>query len=171
MVTDSSSRINEISAELASILEAHISELNRAMKGAEQSTRQIVSTEMEIARYKQLQASMGPELSQLQTELEGLQARQNEAKAQVLQLSQGRDEARADLGRLHQALKDTEHENDSLRANVRKLEEESEVLRRENADLGHKLRTLEENVLRMRKLKEELLASISGLSQQMSAKD
>ena len=48
MVTDTSSRLNEISSELASILEARIQELAAAMKASEQATRQIVATELEI---------------------------------------------------------------------------------------------------------------------------
>lgn len=169
MVPDSSSRLNEISAELASILEARIQELTRSMKGAEQVTRQIVSTEMEISRHKQVQASMGPELEQLGAEVESLKLKMEELRGEHGRLSNQRDEARAELGRLGQELKSVEAETEQLRSGGRKLEEEAELLRRENADLRNKLRTLEENVQRMRKLKEELMASISGLTQQMSA--
>ena len=169
MVTDSSSRLNEISAELSSILEARIQELTRAMKGAEQITRQIVATEMEISRHQQVQASMGPELGQLNAEIENLRLKVEELRGEQARLNNSRDEARAEVTRAGQGLKETELETESLRASGRKLEEEAEILRRENADLRNKLRTLEENVVRMRKLKEELMASISGLSQQMSA--
>jgi len=169
MVTDSSSRLTEISAELSTILEARIQELTRAMKGAEQTTRQIVATEMEIARHRQVQASMGPELQQLNHEVESLKLKVEELRGEHGRLSNSRDEARAEVSRSGQELKEVEAETEQLRIQARKIEEESEILRRENGDLRNKLRTLEENVVRMRKLKEELMASISGLSQQMSA--
>ncbi|MEC8423281.1 MAG: hypothetical protein VX000_05860, partial [Myxococcota bacterium] len=53
-------------------------------------------------------------------------------------------------------------------AQTRGLEAEQDELRSENASLKTKLKTLEENISRMQRLKEELMSSISGLTAQMS---
>ncbi|HNC95994.1 MAG TPA: hypothetical protein PKY30_08405 [Myxococcota bacterium] len=169
MVTDTSSRLNEISSELASILEARIQELAAAMKASEQATRQIVATELEITRHRQIQDTMGPELSSLNSELEALKGKVEEQRQEHIRASAARDEARGALVARQGELREAEAEGDRLRSQARKLEEEGEVLRRENNELKGKIRSLEENVARMRKIKEEWMASIAGLNQQMGS--
>jgi len=105
MASDTSERLNEISRELQDLLQVRITELTSSMRGAEQVTRQIVTAEVEIARYRQMQEQ---------------------------------------------------------------LEGERDTLKTETAEMQTRVRTLQENVGKMRKLKEELLASLSGLHQQMS---
>lgn len=169
MVTDTSTRLNEISSELASILDARIQELAAAMKASEQATRQIVATELEITRHRQIQDAMGPELVSLSGELEALKSKAEEQKQEHARALTARDEARNELLARQAELKEAESEGDRLRVQARKLEEEGEVLRRETNDLKAKIRSLEENVARMRKIKEEWMASIAGLNQQMGS--
>lgn len=168
MPTDSD-RLTQISTELAGILETRIQELMAAMRQAEQTTRQIVSTEMEIGRYRQLQESLGGEIGALQGELETLRARAEEVRDQHGGLTEERDRVRELVNRQEREVREADVQIEEGRTRLRSLEDEAEVLRRENADLKTKIRTLEENVGRMRKLKEELMLSISGLTAQMSA--
>ena len=162
------SRLQEINTELTSILEARIAELTVVMRAAEQTTRQIVATEMEIGRYRQLQSSTGPELEQLQAERQSLGLRADELRAEHGKLTQSRDDARNEVLRLQQEQRELDGETEKLRAQQRSLEEEGEALRRENNDFKSRIRTLEENISRMKKLKEEMMLSISGLTAQMS---
>ena len=162
------SRLQEINTELTSILETRIAELTAVMRAAEQTTRQIVATEIEIGRYRQIQGSTGPELEQLQSERQSLGLRVDELRADHSKLTQARDDARNEVLRLQQEQREFDGETEKLRAQQRSLEEESETLRRENNDFKSRIRTLEENIARMRKLKEEMMLSISGLTAQMS---
>ena len=169
MASDSSDRLNEISGELAGILESRIQELMTAMKAAEQATRQVVTTELEIARYRQLQENLSGELGEIGGEMETLRARAEDVRAQHGALVTERDRLRENVERAERDVRETDAQIEGHRSRMRGLEEESESLRRENNDLRGKIRTLEENVVRMRTLREELMMSISGLSQQMAA--
>lgn len=169
MSSQTTDRLNEISNELSSILEARIQELMEAMRKAEQATRRIVSTEMEIGRYTQLQESLGGEISGLTGELGSLRTRAEEVRSQHAGLTEERDRVRELVSRQERDVREADAQIEEGRARLKSLEEEAEVLRRENADLKAKIRTLEENVGRMRKLKEELMMSISGLTAQMTA--
>lgn len=168
MSNEVGNRLNEISAELASILEARIAELTNAMKSAEQVTRQIVSTEMEISRYRQLQDSLGAELGDLKRELGALRARADEVRTQHGGLLSEREKVRDDLARAERDAKDSGVETERSRAKIKELESESVALKKENDGLQGKLKGLEESVARMRKLKEELMQSMTGLSKEMS---
>ena len=48
------------------------------------------------------------------------------------------------------------------------VEDEANTLRAENTNLRTKAKALQENLTRMRQLRDELMSSISGLTQQMS---
>lgn len=162
------SRLQEINTELNAILEARIAELTASMRAAEQTTRQIVATEMEIGRYRQIQGSTGPELEQLQAERQTLAARADELRNDQVRLTQARDDARNEVLRLQQEHRELDGEAEKLRAQQRVLEEEGEALRRENNEIKIRIRTLEENIAKMKKLKEEMMMSFSGLTSQMS---
>jgi chromosome segregation ATPase len=169
MASESTDRLNQISAELAGILESRIQELLGAMKAAEQATRQVVSTEMEIQRYQQLQEGLRSEMADLGQQTDALRARADEVRAQHTGLTSERDRLRDQVDRFERDVRESDAQIEEQRGRLRGLEEESESLRRENTDLRTKIKTLEENVVRMRKLREELMMSISGLSQQMAS--
>lgn len=147
MSTDSADRLNQISQELASILEARLQELNLAMRAAETTTRQIVTAELDLARYRQIYESAQPELESLRVETTALKAQGDQLKQEQAQLTA---------------------ERNLTRDSVRRLEETNEAMRQENQALQARARLLEENVAQMRKLKEQLMAGISGLSQEMT---
>lgn len=144
----SADRLNEISAELAGILEARIHELTSAMKGAEQTTRQIVATEMEIARYRQIVDTLGQEVAGLQAEAGSARRRAEEARSAYAAATSERDSARAEAAR---------------------LDEQADDLKRETAELRGKAKSLEESVARLRKLRDDALGTVGGLEQQLGA--
>jgi len=144
----SADRLNEISAELAGILEVRIQELTTAMKGAEQTTRQIVATEMEIARYRQIVETLGQEISGLQADASASRRRAEEARSAYAAATSERDAARAEANR---------------------LDEQADELKRETAELRGKARSLEESVSRLRKLRDDALGNVGALDQQLGA--
>lgn len=168
MSNEVGNRLNEISTELASILEVRIAELTNAMKSAEQVTRQIVSTEMEISRYRQLQDSLGGELGDLKRELGALRARADEVRSQHGGMLSEREKVREELARAERDAREAGVEAERSRTKVKELESETAVLKKENDGLQGRLKNLEESVARMRKLKEELMQSMTGLSKEMS---
>lgn len=149
MAKSSADRLNEISNELAGILEARIQELTSAMKGAEQTTRQIVATEMEIARYRQIVETMSGEVAGLQEEAASARKRAESARAAWTEAMSERDAARSEANR---------------------LDDQAEELRRESAELRAKAKALEESVSRMRKMRDDAMGSVSGLEQQLGGK-
>lgn len=161
MSSPSADRLDQISNELASILEARMKDLLAAMKGAEQTTRQIVSAEMEIARYQQVIESSGAEKAALEKETATLKGRAEEAKAAQAKAAAERDRLREELGGV-------EANAQAARDQHRALVEQSDALTKETTELRNKIRALEENLVRMRKMKEELLSGIGSLTQQMS---
>ncbi len=169
MSTDTTDRLSQISGELATILEARIQELMTAMKAAEVATREVVTTGGEIARYRQLEASLTGELTQLREEIAGVQKQADEVRQRHAGLVAERDRLRDEAARHEREVQEADAQIVEQRARLRTLEEEGEAIRRENTDLKGKIRTLEENVVRMRALREELMMSISGLSHQMAS--
>lgn len=146
MAKTNADRLDEISNELAGILEARIQELTTAMKGAEQVTRQIVATEMEIARYRQIMETMGGEVSGLQEEAAAGRARAEEARG---------------------AWQAAMAERDASRAEANRLDDQAEDLRREAAELRAKAKALEDSVARLRKVRDDGMSTVGGLEQQL----
>lgn len=161
MSSPSADRLDQISNELASLLEARMKDLLAAMKGAEQTTRQIVSAEMEIARYQQVIESAGTEKAALEKETATLKGRAEEAKAAQAKAAAERDRLREELGGVEASAQ-------AARDQHRALMDQSDALTKETTELRNKIRALEENLVRMRKMKEELLSGIGSLTQQMS---
>lgn len=161
MSTSSADRLTQISTELAGILESRIQELVVAMKGAEQSTRQIVSTEMEIARYRQVAESLTGDREALSGEATALKVRAEEARMEHAGLVAERDRLRAEASGVERGLQAQREEN-------KVLQEGLDGLTRETNDLRTRSKTLEDNVGRMRKMREELLSGIGNLTRDMS---
>ena len=162
-------RLQSIQDELNAILQERISELQTAMTSAEELARQIVASELEAARVRQVREELDGRIAGVHGDLDALKAQADEIRAAHQAGSKERDELREELGRLERETEEAEREVQRARIHSRKLEKESDSLRQENVELKLKLRTLEDNVGRMRKLREELLSSISSLSQQMTS--
>lgn len=162
-------RLLSIQDELNTILQERIAELQGAMSSAEETARQIVASELEAARVRQVREELDGRIAGVQGDLDALVAQADETRAAHGAAVSLRDETREELRRLTVETEEAEREVQTARMTTRKLEKESDSLRQENVELKLKLRTLEDNVGRMRKLREELLSSISSLSQQMSS--
>lgn len=162
-------RLQTIQEELNDILKERIAVLQGAMSSAEETARQIVASELEAARVRQVRVDLDGRISGVQGDLDALTAQADEVRGSHGAVVTARDELRLELTRLQHETVEAEREVQTARIQTRKLEKESDSLRHENVELKLKLRTLEDNVGRMRKLREELLSSISSLSQQMSS--
>lgn len=169
MNDDTSARLQAIQRDLASILEARLSELTETMKGTELLTRRIIGAEVELERQNASRGPMEGELAALEDQVRAARGRGEEIRVAHAQLSQARDGARAEVQRLEREVQEIDAEAEQNRQRVRELENQSEILRRENAALKVKLKTLEENVQRMRQLQKELMSSMSELTHQMTS--
>lgn len=161
MSTPTADRITQISAELAQILEARMAELLGAMKGAEQATRQIVSTELEIARYRQLTDTLTADRDALVKEAADLSARADELRAEHGKVKGEKAKLEGDVAAAQAGLAAAKEQAASLQATADGLTKETEELR-------NRTKALEDNIARMRKMREELLSGIGNLTRDMS---
>ncbi len=164
-----SDRLQSIQEELNLILQERIAELRGAMSSAEETARQIVAAELEASRIRQVRQDLDGRISGLKTDLDALRAQADEVRGAHGAAVGERDELRQEFSRLKEETEEAEREVQTTRIQTRKLEKENDSLRQENVELKLKLRTLEDNVARMKKLREELLSNISSLSQQMTS--
>ena len=168
MSDPSSDRLQELRLELEDILDTRLSALSEALRDTERATRRVVAAEIEIERTRARRETLEAEVVALEaTAHEGAEAmaavtaRHDELTAERQRLSE-------EATRLELEVVDADSHVEQTRSRVAQLEAEAETLRSENAGLKAKLKTLEENIARMRRLKEELMSSISGLTQQMT---
>jgi chromosome segregation ATPase len=162
-------RLQSIQDELNNILQERIAELHAAMTSAEEKARQIVASELEAARIRQVRSELDGRIAGVRSDLGALTAQAAEVRASHSAAVSERDSLQEDFLRLRRETEQAESEVQQTRIQTRKLEKESDSLRQENVELKLKLRTLEDNVGRMRRLREELLSSMSSLTQQMSS--
>ena len=161
-------RLKEIQSELAAILEARLAALTESMRGTEGVTRRIVAAEIEIERHRSARTQLDAELSSLQADLSALTARSAEAQDGRRRLSAEREALAVQVEGVEREVREIDAETAKMRQKVGSLNEEADSLRAENSNLKMKLKTMEENITRMRRLKEELMSSISGLTAQMT---
>jgi chromosome segregation ATPase len=159
MSTSSADRLHQISTELQGILESRVQELVTAMKGAEQATRQIVSSEMEIARYRQIIESLSGEREAVQREAAGLAEGAAAASAE-------RDRAEAERNGLRDEVAAAEKSVAKLREEAKGLKSSADALGRETEDLRSRAGSLEEYIVQMRKMREEALARINAATRE-----
>ncbi len=160
-------RLDQIQQELAGLLEERLGALTVALHASETTTRRIVAAELEMQRAQRDAERMKGELSRLESEAAAY-AEQREALAnQHAEALRTRDEKRQALEQLQAEVQDADAENNRDRKKLAALEEEASALRQENADLKMKLRTIEENIARMKSLRQEIMNSISGQTSYM----
>lgn len=168
MSDETTARLEKIQAELATILEARLQELNLVLASTEQVARRIIAAEMEVERHRGAGARHQEQVATLEAEVAEARGNAQEIRERHAAMLSERDRAREDLGRLEREVREADGEVEQTRERVKLLDGEAAALRGENAALKTKLRTLEENIARMKRLKEELMSSITGLTQQMS---
>ena len=163
-----SQRLEQIREELAGILEARLSELNEIIRGTESVTRRIVAAEVEVERHRGTALNLQGEMTALREEVGSAEQRVEAVRKEHSLVRAQYEEARTELRRTEEEVSEERAQLQATRGRVQALEGEAEELRNENTSLKAKLRTLEDNIARMRRLKEELMSSISGLTQQMT---
>jgi chromosome segregation ATPase len=161
-------RLARIHTELAEVLEQRLTVLGEAIASGEQLTRRIIAAEMEIERHRQQRSNLEKEASTLEQQLHDERKTDDSLKSEMDLLATERNQLQEGASRLDRDLETTRRELAQMRDRTGKLESEAEVLRNENTGLRTKHKTLEENLMRMRQLKDELMSSVSGLTQQMS---
>lgn len=161
-------RLEAIQAELSSILQERLTELNRTLRETESTTRRIIGAEIELERHRASQGSLDTQLARMRDAVDADRASADEldARRSALVDEQGQQASRLQL--LEAEVRELGTQADRDRGQVAELEAEAERLRSENASLRTKQKTLEENLQRMRKIKDDLEGSISGLTAQMS---
>jgi len=168
MADDTTGRLEQIQAELATVLEERLGVLSDALANSERTTRRIIAAEVELERNLQAREALQREVGELDTQVKDARHRCEEARQQNAKLSAERDTLRQNEQKLDKGLEQVRSEVAAAQRRVEGLEKEADGLRNENTALRTKLKTLEENLTRMRQLKDELMSSISGLTQQMS---
>lgn len=149
MSTAPADRLNQLSAELSTLLEARLQELTAMMKAAEATTRQIVSTEMEIGRYRHIAETLAAEAAGLEKEAAALKVQADEARARFATSAAERDRMRAELIR---------------------LADQEDELRREVAEMKGEQRSLEESLARLNRLKGEASGVVADLRSKIAGK-
>ena len=167
-MNDTPDRLKEIQTELAKILEARLAELTDTLRSTEGVTRRLVAAEIEIERHRGARAQLEKELEGLQAEVSVLSTRAADANLQRKRLGAEREGLALQVESAEREVRETDAEASKMRSRLGTLNEEADALRVETGNLKLKLKTMEENITRMRRLKEELMSSISGLTAQMS---
>jgi len=168
MADDTSERLERVQAELAAVLEERLGVLSDALANSERTTRRIIAAEVELERNLQAREALTREVGELEVQVRDARTRCDETRRQHEQLTAERDALQKTELELDKGLEEGRSQVAAARSRVEGLEKEADGLRNENTGLRTKVKTLEENLTRMRQLKDELMSSISGLTQQMS---
>jgi len=171
MSNTNSDRLEEIRSELSNILETRVSELMTTMRHSEELTRRILAAELEMSRARQLNVDLEGQTEAVRQDLDALNAQAEDSREIHRQAVEERDATREELYALERDLNNSRKEAADKRSRIREVSQESDSLQHENMELKLKLRALEENVSRMRKLREELLTNMGQLSQSMANQD
>ncbi|MFT5681583.1 MAG: chromosome segregation ATPase [Myxococcota bacterium] len=163
----SDDRLEQIQSELAGILEERLGALDRVLQKTESSTRRIISANVEAERHQARIQRLDSERVIVEEEVTQVRTRADEVHSQHAGLIQARDRTRAEVHRLEQEIRESDAEVERNRQRIVSLEAEANTLREENNAQRTKVKTLEENIMRMQRLKAELMSSVTGLAQQL----
>ncbi len=161
-------RLEAIQAELSSILQERLTELNRTLRETESTTRRIIGAEIELERHRASQGSLDAQLSRMRAEVDADRKAADDLDSRRDVLVEERNQQASRLQALEVSVRELSTQLEQDESRVTELETEAERLRTENASLRTKHKTLEENLQRMQKIKDDLEGSISGLTAQMS---
>jgi len=163
-----STQLERIQAELGQIVDARIQALEAVLQNAERMTRRLIKAEMELEHLNNNETELSLQAKSLEDQVATARSRNVEIESSHANLLEERDALRLQQDQLGEETAALLKEVEAARAEVQKVENEATTLRNENTSLRTKAKTLQENVTRMRQLKDELMSSISGLTQQMS---
>ncbi|MDP6934777.1 MAG: hypothetical protein QGG40_17785 [Myxococcota bacterium] len=160
-------RIAALQDELESILETRLQELAAAMTAAESTTRSLVSAQVECERLGAERDGHQAQVTELETQLEEARLSVASEKEAHIRLVEELSRLRHEERQLQLSAREARGQISNLQATHQTLETQMQELQTENASLETKRRTLEDNLARMRTLNEELMLSITGLTEEM----
>ena len=163
-----SNKLERIQAELGEIVDERIQALEAVLQNAERMTRRLIKAEMELEHLSGNETELTLQASTLEDQVAAARSRNAEIEATHQRLLAERDQLAARQRALAEESEDLRSTVEALREEVQQAETDASSLRNENTSLRTKAKTLQENVTRMRQLRDELMSSISGLTQQMS---
>ena len=155
-------------AELGEIVDERIQALEAVLQNAERMTRRLIKAEMELEHLSGNETELTLQASTLEDQVAAARSRNAEIEATHQRLLAERDQLAARQRALADESEELRGTVETLREEVQQAETDASSLRNENTSLRTKAKTLQENVTRMRQLRDELMSSISGLTQQMS---
>ncbi len=163
-----SNKLERIQAELGQIVDERIQALEAVLQNAERMTRRLIKAEMELEHLNNNETELSLQASTLEDQVAAARSRNAEIESSHQRLLTERDGLAARQKALTDESEELRGAVNALRDEVQQAETEASSLRNENTSLRTKAKTLQENVTRMRQLRDELMSSISGLTQQMS---
>ncbi len=161
-------QLERIQSELGQIVDARIAALEAVLQNAERMTRRLIKAEVELEHLNENESDMTVQAEALEAQLLTARARNAEIKKDHDALLNQQEELTSRSEHLTETSQALRQDVEKARAKVLEIETEANTLRTENTSLRTKAKTLQENVTRMQQLKDELMSSISGLTQQMS---
>jgi chromosome segregation ATPase len=165
----SDERLTQINAELSKILEEKIEFLTRTLGETQRFTQKIANTELEIQRNTAQHSRLLEECTALQKELETLAGRVSAAAAERDGKQQSKYAQEKEIQRLEWEISDKRKANEESDTKTKALEAELDALEKDNKKHQNRITVQEEGVARMKKMREEYLAKIQGLDQEMKS--
>jgi chromosome segregation ATPase len=160
-------RLNQINEELSQILEERIEFLTRTLSETQRFSQKIASTELEIQRNTAQHARLNAEREDLEREVETLGQRVAEATASRDAQQQEKYAKEKEIQRLEWEIADKRKANEEDNGCIKGLEAELDGIEKENKKLKNRVVVLEEGVNRMARIRDDYLAKIAGLDEEM----
>ncbi|MBC8454652.1 MAG: hypothetical protein H8D71_00400, partial [Deltaproteobacteria bacterium] len=168
MTDQVSTQLQRIQNELGEIVEARIQALESVLQNAEKMTRRLIKAEMELEHLNNNESELSVQAGNLENQVTMARARNYEIETIHKKLVEEREQLRSRQEQLFSESSTLRGQVEEIRQQVGEVEDEANTLRTENTNLRTKAKALQENLTRMRQLRDELMSSISGLTQQMS---
>ena len=163
----SDKRLTEINDELSKILAEKMEFLTKTLNETQRTTHKIAQIELEVQRHTSQYAGYEDEAKSLAKELSTLNERLKTSTEDRDKRQQDKYDKEKELQRLDWEISDKIKSNEDAGNRIRALEGDLEKHESENKKLESRSAVLEEGVERMRKVREEYMAKIAGLDQEM----
>ena len=165
--SQSDQRLSEINDELSSILAEKMEFLTKTLNETQRTTHKIAQIELELQRHTSQYAGYADEVKSLEKELNTLNDRLKISTDERDKRQQEKYEKEKELQRLDWEISDKVKSNDEAGGRIGALEGDLEKHDAQNKKLASRVAVLEEGVGRMAKVREEYMAKIAGLDQEM----
>ena len=160
-------QLETIQKQLTAIVQDRLGALDAVLRTTENLTRRIIAAEIETGRHRDQHAQLTSELDTLTQEVEQSRELSNTVRTRHTALLDERNRLRGEIERLDRIVRDLDGQVTHDQQIQAARESEVKELQTENNSLRKKVKTLEDNIVRMQRLKEELMSSVTGLAQQL----